>query len=766
MKFFDGWSPADGMDISHALRLEELVCTKTSLETWVCLDPRRPHHRPINGTMMTVRYSSPAPGVIRVSMVHHDGSTQAPISFLPDTELPVAFEETDKFVSMTSGNLTLRVHKGEGYWAEFLCEGRLLTRTAPDKLSYIVDKNTGRSHVKEEMVVNIGESLYGLGERFMPFLRNGQSLDMFNMNGGTNTDQVYKNIPLYLSNRGYGMLVNDTGRVSYEICTEHVQNVQFSVPGERLEYCIIAGPDMRDVLTRYTGLTGRPALPPAWSFGLWLTTSCTTDYDEETVLHFIDGMRDRQLPLRVFHYDCFWMKGGQWCNFQWDPQFFPDPEGMLQRVKARGVKICLWINPYIAQRSPLFEVGKRNGYFLRKQNGDVWQTDTWQPGMAIVDFTNPAACAWYKDELRRLLRMGADTFKTDFGERIPVDAVYFNGADPERMHNYYTHLYNQCVFELLKEELGEAEALVFARSATAGGQQFPVHWGGDNEGVYLSMAESLRGGLSLCMSGFGFWSHDISGFGSTATPDLYKRWVAFGMLSTHSRLHGDTSYRVPWLFDDEAVDVLRFFTNLKCRLMPYLYAQAIHTHTTGVPMLRAMVLEFQQDPTCAWLDRQYMLGDRLLVAPIMSEDGSVSFYVPDGQWTSLLSGKRYQGGRWYEENHCYMSLPLLVRPNTLLAMGNNDQLPDYDYWQSTTLHLYELDGFVQTEVPDPTGKTHFTATARQENHQVIVEVHGEAPGWRLCLHNWNGSDHVNGGNAVWRGADLWIEPLGQRVVIL
>jgi alpha-D-xyloside xylohydrolase len=311
-----------------------------------------------------------------------------------------------------------------------------------------------------------------------------------------------------------------------------------------------------------------PALPPAWSMGLWLSTSFTTDYTELTVLSFVQGMADRSLPMSVFHFDCGWMQSFRWCDFEWDRDVFPDPEGLLKKLYDRGLRVCVWINPYIGQDSPLFREGQAAGYLVKKTDGSVWQTDLWQAGMGMVDFTNPGAWAWYQEKLKHLLDQGVDCFKTDFGERIPVkDIAWHDGSDPVRMHNYYTLLYNRCVFELLEKERGVGDAVVFARSSEAGGQQMPVHWGGDNFATYASMAETLRAGLSLAASGFGFWSHDISGFEDTAPADVYKRWCAFGLLSSHSRLHGSRSYRVPWLFDEEAVDVLRFFTRLKCRLM-------------------------------------------------------------------------------------------------------------------------------------------------------------------------------------------------------
>ena len=250
----------------------------------------------------------------------------------------------------------------------------------------------------------------------------------------------------------------------------------FLYPG-RTPVLSFYGPTHKEILKAYTGLTGRPALPPAWSFGLWLSTSFTTDYDEQTVTSFLEGMEERKIPLSVFHFDCFWMKGLQWCDFEWDPETFPDVKGMLQRYHERGLKICVWINPYIAQGTKTFREAAAGGYLLKRADGHgIWQTDNWQNGMGVVDFTNPKACKWYQGKLRSLLEMGVDCFKTDFGERIPIDVVYQDGSEPVSMHNYYAFLYNRCVFELLKEVKGQQEAVVFARSATAGGQQFPVHW--------------------------------------------------------------------------------------------------------------------------------------------------------------------------------------------------------------------------------------------------------------------------------------------------
>ena len=363
------------------------------------------------------------------------------------------------------------------------------------------------------------------------------------------------------------------------------------------------------------------------------------------------------------------------------------------------MKICVWINPYIARRSRLFEEGREKGYLVKKANGDVWQWNLWRPGMALVDFTNPDACEWYAGYLRELADMGVDSFKTDFGERIPTDVVYFDGSDPHKMHNYYTQLYNKVVFDVLVEKFGKNQAAVFARSATVGGQQFPVHWGGDCYADYESMAESLRGGLSLGLGGFGFWSHDIGGFENTAPAHVFKRWLAFGLLSSHSRLHGGSSYRVPWSYDEEAVDVTRFFTKLKSRLMPYLFHTAVQASEQGVPSMRAMFLEFPEDPAVEMLDRQYMLGDSLLVAPVFSENGDVKYYLPKGRWTHLLTGETVDGGTWRKETYDFLGLPLFVRGNSFLALGANDTRPEYDYADGVELGLYALEDGAKLRSP-------------------------------------------------------------------
>ena len=754
MKFADGfWLNRRGLTVDYAVQPFDIQITENAVRVLAASQKIFNRGMTLGGVTLEIVYTSTMENTIKVHIVHHKGAVNREPKFElhEDPAFRPVITETADAVTLTSGKTAVTVSKGAEWKVSFSYNGKHLTgcgwrsasyiqenaftaenrrRSSMDDTFWSLPADTQSAYVREQLTLSVGEYVYGFGERFTPFVKNGQTVETWNADGGTCSDQSYKCVPFYLSSRGYGVFTNQTGAVSYEAASDTVSKVSMTVPGESLEYFLIGGENPADVLRIYTGLTGKPALPSAKSLGLWLSTSFTTDYDEKTVCSFIDGMQERGIPLQMFHFDCFWMKAYTWTSFQWDEKMFPDPKGMLHRLKTeKNLGICVWINPYIAQESALFDEGMRNGYFLHTKDGGVFQTDMWQPGMAIVDFTNPAACKWFADGIRKLCADGVTAIKTDFGERIPTNVVYCDGSDPVAMHNYYTYLYNKCVFEALESCVGKDRAVLFARSATAGCQKFPVHWGGDCAAEYSAMAETLRGGLSLCASGFGFFSHDIGGFEQTASPDVYKRWVAFGLMSTHSRLHGSSSYRVPWAYEEDSPDhpenacaVLRYFTNLKGRLMPYLWAQANHTHETGIPMMRPMVLDFADDPACHTLDRQYMLGDCLLCAPVFDENGTVQFYLPDGEWFDLLGRENVTGGHWQTRICNYLQMPLYVKHDSILILGDFKEDVLYDYLENAEVLLCNLsDGStVSADIYRAEGGLDMTITAKREGCTITV----------------------------------------------
>ena len=733
-------------------------------------------------TTITTEFTSIRKDIISVKSYHYEGYERNDMHFcLNEDAQEVEVEITEKEGVLRTGRMTVRIDR-QDFGISYEMDGGKLTGIGFRNLGYmqynreISSKFPGKDYLKEEyepyMVTELsldpGECVYGLGERFTAFVKNGQAVDCWNEDGGTSSQMSYKNIPFYVTNKHYGVYIDHSDNVSLEIASEKVENVGISVPGEELRYHIIGGDSMKDVIRNYTDLTGKPALVPAWSFGLWLSTSFTTNYDEETTTSFIKGMKENDIPLSVFHFDCYWMKEFHWCDFEWDERTFPDVEGMLRRYKEKGLKLSVWINPYIAQGTRAFMEAAESGYLLKRQDGKgIRQTDTWQPGMGIVDFTNPEAVKWYQSKLQSLFDVGIDCLKTDFAERIPTDVVYSNGANPQAMHNYYTLLYNQTVFDYLKKVKGEGEAVLFARSATVGGQQFPIHWGGDNSASYASMAESLRGGLSLMMSGFGYWSHDIGGFELTSTADLFKRWLQFGLLSTHSRLHGSKSYRVPWLFDDEAVEICRKFTKLKARLMPYFYAKAVQSHTEGLPVMRSMVLEFEKDLAVKYLDMQYMLGESILVAPIFNEKGIAEYYLPKGMWTHLLSGEVKEGEKWYCEEYDYHSLPLFVKENTLLPMGTIEDSAEYDYAKNLQIQIFELkeDKKAICKIVNTKGEEEFAVEATRKGKEICIKISRHEDALSYKLRNIGEIAEVQGGIILDKEAEVVIRPTKKEVTI-
>ncbi len=735
MKFTDGfWSPKPGVELFNCAQVQDARWEKDAFVIYCSHIPISQRGMTLNAPLITLTFRAPRPGIISLKTEHFQGGSRVEPKFeLSEEGGKLEVKEMENEIRVFSGSLSAVVCRSP-FRLDYYENNIRLTGLGAKHMGLAA--TPAGNHMRVKLDVGVGEKIYGLGERFTPFVKNGQSIDIWNEDGGTASELAYKNIPFYVTNKGYGVFVNSSGRVSYELCSEAVQSAQFSLPGESLEFMVIGGASMKKVIEHYTALTGKAALPPAWTFGLWLSTSFTTPYDEKTVMEFVDGMASRNIPLHVFHFDCFWMKAYEWCNYDWDRKAFTDPQGLIRRLKEKGLKICVWINPYIAQKSPLFREAKEQGFLIKRPNGDVWQWDMWQAGMGLVDFTNPDACTWFESKLTALLDMGVDSFKTDFGERIPTDCIYYDGSDPQLMHNYYTHLYNRTVFGLLERTLGVGEACVFARSATVGGQKYPVHWGGDSTSNFPSMAESMRAGLSLCQSGFAFWSHDISGFEDTASPEVYMRWSQFGLLSSHSRFHGAGSYRVPWLFGDLAPEIVRQFTNLKCRLMPYLYSTAVHAHETGIPLMRAMVMEFPQERACEDLDLQYMLGENLLVCPIFNEDSMAEYYLPQGKWTHLLTGETAKGGTWHTEKYDFDSLPLYARENSIFPLGKNTEQVDYDYLEGLELRIYQLSEMGSLmQIVNSKGVKMLMISAAKREESVIVSVEGEHQGIHLVVYD-------------------------------
>ncbi|KAI1190828.1 glycoside hydrolase family 31 protein [Nemania serpens] len=761
MKFRDGmWLTAEGMRVEYAEDVYNITETETGLSLLCPTRKILSRGDTLNQSTLTIDIEAAYDGIISVEATHWAGAAiKGPhFDLFPDGQpkIEARVSKGDKGTTLSAGALSatihpdqhtfdIRFHSTDGSRSLTSLLGRsvgLAYNPAPSNPMQTGDMRNFKHYIFTQTTLGIGESVHGLGERFGAFNKVGQSISLWNADGGTSSDQAYKNVSFWLSSRGYGIFVDTPGRVELEIGSERCSRVQTSVEGQRLKWYIIYGPTPKDVLRRYSTLMGKPSKVPSWSFGLWLSTSFTTNYDEATVNSFLEGMRERDTQVDVFHYDCFWMKAFTWTDFVFDSERFPDPKAQISRLKSSGLvkKVCVWVNPYIAQHGAAFKTAAEKGYLLKRKNGDIWQWDLWQAGMGLVDFTNPDAVKWYVECLNGLFDQGVDCIKTDFGERIPtLDVEWFDkSADAHKMHNYYAFVYNKVVYEALQARYGKSEAVLFARSATAGTQRFPLVWGGDCESTPEAMAESVRGGLGLGLCGFAFWSNDIGGFEGYPAPWIYKRWVAFGLLCSHSRLHGSGSYRVPWTIDNDdkseegSSRILARWTALKTRLMPYLYAQGLKAVENGWPLsLRAMCLEFPEDQTSWYLDRQFMIGDSLLAAPVFEESGEVEFYLPKGKWTSFFTNQVREGPGWFREKHGFGSLPLYVKENTVLVLGKPGvKGAVYDYAEDVEVCLYQVKENASAELVDSEGNALGT---------LEIGSNGELEGKEILKGSWTTS---------------------------
>ncbi|THV38590.1 TIM-barrel domain-containing protein [Glycomyces buryatensis] len=509
------------------------------------------------------------------------------------------------------------------------------------------------------------EAFAGFGERFAPLNARGQRPLMWNFDAfGSESIRAYKNVPIYVSSRGYGIVVNSGAPVEFDVAQQTHAAVEILVPDSVMEYFVLAGTPV-EVLDRFDGISSRPVLPPKWAFGTWISSGFFED-SRGQVMERAKKIRERGIPCDVLHLDTFWQTDGRWSDMQWDPENFPEPDSMLADLAEQGFKVCLWMNSYISYKSPLFKVADEKGYFLKNAKGETYVADTWHgtfPACGIVDFTNPEATAWWQDLLRPPLQAGAALYKTDFAEGVPADAVAFNGMSGTELHNVYTLLFNDAVCEVTREIHGYD--FVWARSSFLGGQRHPAQWSGDVQTTWAGLGGTIRGGASHGLSGMPFWSHDTGGFNGTPTDDLYIRWAQFGALSPLLRYHGTTT-RELWEFSEEAERLAIESLKLRYSLAPYIYSAAVKSSRTGEPVLRALSVDNPGDPVAWNADQEYRFGTDLLVAPVNDPSGERKVYLPEGRWIDFWTKEVIEGGRYIDTKHELETFPVFVRYGAIL----------------------------------------------------------------------------------------------------
>ena len=556
-------------------------------------------------------------------------------------------------------------------------KGRLLTKTLHQAdmaatlvpglpFSFLRRSSDYSRSVAASFSLEPGERLFGTGESFTRLDKRGQKVVLWaNDANGVETEKMYKPIPFFLSSRGYGMFVHSSTPMTFDMgASFHAANTLL-VGDDSLDLFVFLG-EPKEVLGEYTALTGRPSMPPLWSFGLWM--SRITYFSEQQVREVAAKLRQHRIPDDVIHIDTGWFETDWRCDYQFSKTRFTDPAKMMADLKQDGFHVSLWQLPYFVPKNTLFPEIVSRGLFVKDAGGNLPYED------AVLDFSNPEAVKWYQEKIAALLKMGVGAIKVDFGEAAPLTGVYASGRTGFHEHNLYPLRYNQAVAEITRQVSGES--IIWARSAWAGSQRYPLHWGGDSGTLDQSMLSQLRGGLSLGLSGFTFWSHDIGGFGARTPEDLYRRWLPFGLLSSHSRCHGMPP-KEPWEYGEAFTDVFRRTAELKYRLMPYVYAQAKDSADRGLPMVRALFVEYPGDPGSWGIEDEYLFGRDVLVAPLF-ETGATGrpVYLPPGRWIDYQSSRAYAGG-WHTIEAGAIPVVMLVRegaalPHIALAQSTKD----------------------------------------------------------------------------------------------
>jgi alpha-D-xyloside xylohydrolase len=530
------------------------------------------------------------------------------------------------------------------------------------------------------------EHFYGFGERYLALDRRGQKLHLWNEEVYSNTSTgTYKSIPFFTSSRGYGIFINtslpttarmgDLTGAAYSLILDQT---------DVLDYYFIYGPEIRQILPRYTDITGKPALPPKWSFGNWM--SRITYFSQEEVERVACDLRQHRIPTDVIHIDTGWFRTAGNSDLLFDPQRFPNPAGMCARLKEMGFRVTLWQTPNTAAGNALYrELSPING-LVKREDGKIYNRAGYDEDCGLIDYSSKEIVEFMKRKFKGLFDLGVAAIKVDFGEGGPIDGIY-QGYPPEVMHNLYALLYNQAVFEATEDYFGKGNGVIWARSTWAGSQRYPVHWSGDGAATWRDLPCTLRSGLGFGLSGFVFWSHDIGGFIGNSTPDLYARWVEVGAFSSHSRAHGEAP-REPWHYGEETERIYRKYMELRYRLLPYIYSQAVKCVQSSLPMMRALVIDYQDDPTTASIEDEYLFGDDILVAPIMDPSNRRMAYLPHGAWVDYWTKEVVMGGRWLQLDAPLDILPMWVRGGAIIPMGPVQQFVGEKPLDPLTLELY------------------------------------------------------------------------------
>ncbi|MBO4849466.1 MAG: alpha-xylosidase [Prevotella sp.] len=600
-------------------------------------------------------------------------------------------EQTDGAIAYKGPNGTIEITRYPWRIIVKDANGKILTRTrsiidndsTQVKLlpfSFIKRGADNSRSINPVFFLSPGERIYGCGESFTSLNKVGQKVHLYVTDPqGPETDGMYKPVPFYFSNRGYGVFMHTSAPVTCDFGASYIGAQRLFMGDEQMDFFIFFG-QPKDILDAYTNVTGKSPLPPLWTFGTWM--SRITYFSQEEGLDVAKQLRKNKIPSDVIHFDTGWF-GVDWqCDYQFAKDRFPDPVAMLKTMRNDGFHVCLWQLPYFTPKNKYFNELVQEGMHVKNAMGGMPYED------AVLDLSNPKTVKWYQDKIGGLIDQGVAAIKCDFGEAAPFNGLYASGKTGFYEHNLYPLRYNMALWNAVKEHSGEG--VIWARSAWAGSQRFPLHWGGDAATNDIGMMGDLRGGLSFGLSGFSFWSHDMGGFVTASPEDIYRRWLPFGFLSSHTRAHGAPPTE-PWLISKSFTDAFRECAEMKYQLMPYVYAQAKDCSNRGLPMVRALLVEFPDDPGAWLVEDEYMFGAQILVAPLMESGNKRMCYLPKGKWVDYQTRKVYEGG-YHEIEACKIPCVILVRAGALIPKVPVAQSTDKIKWDKLTIEEFAVEG--------------------------------------------------------------------------
>jgi len=531
--------------------------------------------------------------------------------------------------------------------------------------------------------LKLNEKLYGLGERFVGFDRRGENIEFYHQDcAGCDSIRTYKNIPFYISSENYGVFNNTSYPIDYDLGMQNNDFANIFVEDSLMDIYIITGNNIKEVIKGYCDITGYASKLPRWSYGLWMSRN---SYEtKEIALDIAKQIRKKDIPCDVIHLDTYWFEKDWVCDLKFDKTRFSNPQQMIKDFNKMGFQVSLWQMPFVHPSTTNYKEGIKNDYFIKRKDGSIYEFDWFKSKYAQIDFSNEEAVSWYLEQIKKLLKMGIKVIKTDIAESNPSDGVYKN-IDGKAMHNLFPLIYNKVMFEKTKEIHGSG--IVWARSTYAGGQRYSLPWSGDARSDFNNLAGALRAGLSLGLSGQPFWSHDIGGFIGKPSPELYIRWAQLGLFSSHSRCHGggNTNPREPWAYGKLANDIFKKFVKLRYRLLPYIFTTENECVETGLPFIRPMILNHQEDRNTHNIYDQYYFGKSLLIAPILTLENERQVYLPKGIWYDFWTGDKINKTGWIKVKANLDTMPIFVEQGTIIPFG-----PDVDYVDQKPLKVLKL----------------------------------------------------------------------------